>query len=1098
MLADSTHGGTGPLIPRGKSCGMHRERLLAIIQQKELPLDLDNSGGEDVILLVEPDEDWLDGTAADEVLREYWGLLYHARVHMVMRTRLASRPVGEVRSRIERIGRAAFNDARFVLQRERLLWPGTGDAEAYARFAAVFLEMASFAPALLPRFFAAVDDPGRIAEVFASDVDADALLKRTQPSGASGPLPPARFAEDVAEEPAAEEADAPPDRTERPALQRQAEKAASRGNDVHAAILHQRARQRRDRGPRLWEVRRNPHFVRFVKRLAVALQLANEVDWAGALAPVLARAGEGWRNAESRLLYDLQKVCTDCEREIYTLDALGWLFTLGRQPLRRPVPAQRMVLTCKHLRSAMGRLGRCHLEPPQRQALDGLLRAAVHGSEGRLREQLRPPIGEALDRSGLVPRHTVEQVAREKVIEEFLDGIVRQGFARMGDLRDTLSRNQLKLHDLAGAGALVGSDQLLQVDRHLSAPLEGVYHAGEAYLRFFQRISSLLFATPAGRIFTYHVLIPFGGAFLLLEVLGHTIGKLSSKLWGIDIPFNHLSFDLVVGLFLLGMVNVPALRAGVLQAARWLGKGLRRVFVDWPGWLKCRRFVQAILESRWWRSLMRYVFKPLVVTALAWCGLLGDVSSAAMVPVLLCIYAAAAIALNSRAFRVAMHVFAHFTIVFWTRLISDFFTGLFRVVMRAFHVLLERLERTLYTVDEWFRFRSGQGRALLVTKALLGAVWGLAAYCLRFCVTLLAEPQINPIKHFPVVTVSHKIILPTQPLMASALMSVGLGKVTANTYATSIVFVIPGVFGFLAWELKENWRLYGANRPRTLQPVRMGYHGETLAQLLRPGFHSGTVPRTFARLRHAAGRKGEGPNGVALRRQSGALAHVHEAVSRFLRRELAGLLNRHPAWSVTPIHVGDVDLAATRIRVTLECPLRGEPARLAFEQHDGWIVAGIDEPGWMVCVSPAEAPMLGLALLGLYQIAGVDLVREQVDALFAPLTVQWTIRGTDLVVWTGLRFGAEVRYSLREEPRSAGSEVREPVAALAAQAVPELLLGRSRLAWDHWSRLWDGPAEAWDDDLVALARASVSVLPRAAGQRSQVAAEANRSGFVQQ
>ena len=28
-----------------------------------------------------------------------------------------------------------------------------------------------------------------------------------------------------------------------------------------------------------------------------------------------------------------------------------------------------------------------------------------------------------------------------------------------------------------------------------------------------------------------------------------------------------------------------------------------------------------------------------------------------------------------------------------------------------------------------------------------------------------------------------------------------------------------GLFGFLAWELKENWRLYARNRPRTLRPA---------------------------------------------------------------------------------------------------------------------------------------------------------------------------------------------------------------------------------------------------------------------------------------
>ena len=43
---------------------------------------------------------------------------------------------------------------------------------------------------------------------------------------------------------------------------------------------------------------------------------------------------------------------------------------------------------------------------------------------------------------------------------------------------------------------------------------------------------------------------------------------------------------------------------------------------------------------------------------------------------------------------------------------------------------------------------------------MLGLVWVVVAYLVRIYVNLLIEPQVNPIKHFPVVTVSHKVILP--------------------------------------------------------------------------------------------------------------------------------------------------------------------------------------------------------------------------------------------------------------------------------------------------------------------------------------------------
>src|SRR5947208_16541028 len=65
------------------------------------------------------------------------------------------------------------------------------------------------------------------------------------------------------------------------------------------------------------------------------------------------------------------------------------------------------------------------------------------------------------------------------------------------------------------------------------------------------------------------------------------------------------------------------------------------------------------------------------------------------------------------------------------------------------------------------------------------------------------------------------------------------------------VWLLPDAFGFLFWETKENWRLYRANRWRAMRPVPVGPHGETIKALLQPGFHSGTVPRLYRRLRRA-------------------------------------------------------------------------------------------------------------------------------------------------------------------------------------------------------------------------------------------------------
>jgi len=73
------------------------------------------------------------------------------------------------------------------------------------------------------------------------------------------------------------------------------------------------------------------------------------------------------------------------------------------------------------------------------------------------------------------------------------------------------------------------------------------------------------------------------------------------------------------------------------------------------------------------------------------------------------------------------------------------------------------MERGLYAVDEWLRFRSGETRLSLIARAVLGVGWFLLTYLIRLFINLLVEPTFTPIKHFPVVTVAAKLILPVLP-----------------------------------------------------------------------------------------------------------------------------------------------------------------------------------------------------------------------------------------------------------------------------------------------------------------------------------------------
>src|SRR5262249_12323109 len=157
------------------------------------------------------------------------------------------------------------------------------------------------------------------------------------------------------------------------------------------------------------------------------------------------------------------------------------------------------------------------------------------------------------------------------------------------------------------------------------------------------------------------------------------------------------------------------------------------------------------------------------------------------------------------------------------------------------------------------------------------------------------------------------------------------------TVAAPTVFFLPGVAGFLVWEFNANFRLYAQNRADKLEPVQIGHHGETMSRLLRPGLHSGTVPKVFAKLRRAEHR---GSPRAATHAEG--LHEVALAVERFVARDVAALLSAAPAWKLGPVTVPRVDLAANRIRVALA--VAGAPSCVVqFEEQSGRLLASVPE-----------------------------------------------------------------------------------------------------------------------------------------------------------
>ncbi len=606
------------------------------------------------------------------------------------------------------------------------------------------------------------------------------------------------------------------------------------------------------------------------------------------------------------------------------------------------------------------------------------------------------------DEIGLQPESVPERVAREKMIEELIDRILERSYVSMGDLRDALSKNDLKLPDVAGLENFLRGDRLLKADRAYSYALEGVYRSGAVYQRWPQMLSSLAFGTRTGRFLTQFVAIPYGGAYLAFECLRHlgrffSFGNGSARSLvqqASALPADRASTDwlLVAAVLCLGtwislLVHRPSFRQWNVSLLRVCGRYARKWFIDFPVSVVRSKFVQYILASYAFRVLRDYVFRPILITAflaLVARGVGFRLSHRAWLELTLL----AALFLNSALGRFVVEVTTQYLVRVWRDLRIHVIGSLAQLIMDVFRGLVTTLERMINLIDEWLRLRRGSSGLLRTFKMLGGMLWFVIAYVVIFVFTLLVEPQINPIKHFPVVTVSHKLILPTGPAIAQQLSSV-LGAPLANTLVWTTIWLVPGMFGFLVWELKENWRLYGANRPRNIRSEPVGSHGETMLRLLRPAFHSGTLPKAFSALRRAV-QRGESSDGKRFRRKWATIRRVELDVQRFVERELLSLLTENRFLAGAAIGVRSVHASTNCIDVELTCAAWSEQtAVLTWEYVAGKVVGRVAPVGWVNYLDQGERVTFGAAVSGLFQRTGVEDAGGPVPLTVAP-PFTWT------------------------------------------------------------------------------------------------------------
>jgi hypothetical protein len=1084
-------------LPHRESLVVSRPVLYRHVDPDELDIEPERLLPETVLLLSRPSPNTMTTLDRDAILLLYWRRLFHASVHREFDRLLHDQRLrpGDLAERVAEIGPGEFAEIRMVLRQEQLLQPDADDQDVYVEFVAVYLELRYFAANLVPVWFPSQTNTDHIDRLIARDIDATALFHRTRLPGAPDPVVRTDTKSDESH-----------DYYYR--LMRSADRASREGNTVRAAIVRTKAARvapAASAGSTRQAARAD--LSHLTQRLQNALELtdAEAAEWLKDLPPLLDKADQGVNPSEAALLFDLQKVGIDNERDIYTLDIVEWLLSGGKRPIKRPLPSQRLVRITKHLRTAAARLTQARLSDEERQHLARLMQNALHRCEERLRACFRPVLQDALSGAGLQPGNLPEQTALAKMIEEMLDRITEVGFLTFSDLRDIISRNQLKMPDLGDPQEFIRGDPLLRLDRRLATALDGVYRPGEFYLRWLERFTAPLFGTRFGRWLTLFLIVPILGAVCLLDGMQLLLDRLLLYLWPQLPVFGPVQWFFpeapknpseeprplvawstmvetfsLVALLLLALIHSPGFRRRSWQGARLLWRGLRGLFYDIPAWLLGLPVVHQMLNSWPFHLFASFFFKPLAVSCLLWWWVPEARSSwfGALTTFLAC-----NAVLNSRLGREFTDGLMQALTDFYELLKAGLLPGLIRLTIALFKRIIDALEYVLFSVDEWLRFRSGDSGLSMVIRAIGTVLWYPLAFLTRFYLVVLIEPGFNPVKAPFAILAAKPIYLFFWPLTewTADLLRPAMGGILAQGLAFMTVWLLPDVFAFLFWETKENWGLYRSNRRPLLRAVGVGPAGETVRHLLEPGFHSGTVPRLYARLRRAEREGLQTGNWRSARTYRQSIERVEKSLRRLVEREALTLVLADPAWGIPGLAVTRVALTPRRIRLDLaHVDFPDEPARLEWQMDGAWLVAGVLQPGWLSRVGEVQREVMAAALAGLYKLAGIDIIREQVRANLPPGAEEFDIARNDLVLCLHPGGPPAVEYDLKT-PR--GPLLPRPPVGLPQSSWPSLdpsriLYNRLPLTWQRWVARWevqDGKAPA------SLFSPPVPILPDGTG-----------------
>jgi hypothetical protein len=1101
-------------IPHSHCLAIERAKLHQYIEPEELHLPPGHREPDKVLLLERPTTDQLANSRTKELLTRYWRLLFHASIHRAIEQRLAGMSVAALRERIEQLDPVAFEEARNVLIQDGQLVSGADERTAYIEFVAFFLELRYFSNNLIPVYFPSLAPLPQVEAIIAQDVDGAAIFARTRLPNAPDPTPKTDDQSDESEDfyrrltQSAERAAAAGDTVGAAILHTRAARVASAPG---TKVAQARAKEaiydlvtRLQTALGLTDPRVQAAWREVLPTLLdKADQGARPVE--AALLYDLQRA---CLDAE-QIIYTLDifewfqsagrkpiRRPLDSQRFVRVPEHLR--SAIRRLAAARLADADRQALGSL-LRDALARAEDRLRERFRPVLLDALSDAGLQPGSLAERAALGKTVDELLDRissAGFLGYTDVrDAIARGQMKLEDLTG---PNEALRGDPLLRLDRRLAHLLDGVYRGAELytrGLEYMTSVSfgtqvgrnftRNIALPFGGAFLAAEfVWLLKYERQRNSIFKADEPTKGTSSaapkaLAVSESNNPKAEEVVPAPDSELDRRKpaseststrsveppsffegWNAAWQFHAIWF--AIGLFILAIIRFHSMRSSLVAIVRTGYRFMRAIFWDIPLQFWNYPFVRSLLGSALVQLAINYIGKPLLV-----CGLLKlaapDLWKTDIKP-WLAIFVVVDILLNTRLGRTA-----DLLLLELSRLIIDVVQAgpaVIRWVNDLFRTLLDALEWVLARAEDWLRIRGRSGPMAVAVRVVATIIWSPFAFLIRFYTVVLIEPMLNPLK-LPLSILFAKFVYPLlailglftidpvgSPLvdhLAPVLTWYGAWLIVVGTF-----YLSPDVVTYLFWEMRENWRLYRANRPDGLGPVAVGPYGETVRGLLHVSFHSGTVPRLYARLRAAELEAAQTDVWRDARTYRQALRGVEEAVRRFVTRDLVVILNGSEAWGGRKLAVETVTLGTNRIRVELVLDGGPNPLWLEWEDRSGWLVAGCEQPGFAAKLPPESREVFENALAYLYKRAGVDLIREQIRACLTKEAVHFDIAARGLLVWYGPRDSTPVLYDPDDpveelHPRNPIDRHIIPGPTLEAS---RLVFGRLELTWRQWLAVW--------------------------------------------